>query len=73
MFDHSNSISKLVSDLSQKKEISEIMINSHDKVFIEMKGNLSQLNISLNPKDYKTFCDDVVKFNNANWDFKLSR
>lgn len=58
-----NSIWKLLKELSQKKGITEIIINNQDMVFIERDGELIRLNVAIDPKDLQPFCQDVAKLN----------
>lgn len=65
-----NKIVNLLKQIEAKKEISEIIINSPESVFIERKGNLSQLNINISLEDINDFIDYVAKFNNKIYNAK---
>lgn len=54
---------KLLQDLSQKKGITEIVVNDPKRVFVEREGNFIQLNVPLTAKDIQDFCQDVAKIN----------
>lgn len=63
-----NTIWKLLSDLENKKGITEIIINDPDHVYIEREGTLIRLNTNLDIKDFNSFCENVASFNNARFD-----
>lgn len=58
-----NSVWKLLSDLSQKKGISEVTINNVDTVFVERGGVFTQLKTQLTTKDLDEFISDIASFN----------
>lgn len=58
-----NSVWSLLNDLSNKKGITEIVINDHKTVFVEREGRFIQLNIVLNKDDIMPFINDVAAHN----------
>lgn len=62
-----NTIWKLINDLKLKKDITEIIFNGTDNVYIERKGEMIQLNTELNSEDFIPFCQEVAKMNKANF------
>jgi pilus assembly protein CpaF len=58
-----NSVWKLLQDLSNKKGISEISINSPKEVFVEREGKFIQLNVALTKNDIAQFITEVAQFN----------
>lgn len=63
MENNENSVWKLVNDLSNKKGITEIVINDPTKVFVEREGQFIQLNVNLNKEDVSEFISEVADFN----------
>jgi pilus assembly protein CpaF len=59
-----NSVWKLLSDLSLKKGVSEVIINSTDNVYIEKNSILIRLNVELKEQDLYEFCEQVAVQNN---------
>ena len=57
--DETNSVQKLLDDLSRKKGISEISINGPKEVFVERDGKLIQLAIELKSGDIDSFIEDL--------------
>jgi pilus assembly protein CpaF len=62
-----NSIWKLLSDLSKKKGITEIIINDPDHVYIERDGELVRLNVEIQPEDFPDFCRYIAKYNKSEY------
>jgi pilus assembly protein CpaF len=62
-----NSVWKLIDDLSKKAGITEIIINNVDNVYIEREGELIRLNVRLSPEHIIAFCRDIAKFNKSNF------
>lgn len=58
-----NTVWKCLQDLSTKKGITEVIINSADNVYIEREGDLIRINAEIEPDDISHFCQDVAKFN----------
>jgi pilus assembly protein CpaF len=58
-----NSVWNLINDLSQKKGITEIVINSPKRVFVERSGQFIQLNVQLTKNDIMSFANEVAAFN----------
>ncbi len=58
-----NSVWNLIDELSKKKGITEIIINSPDFVYIEREGELIRLNTSIEANDIATFCQEVAGMN----------
>ena len=58
-----NKVWKLVDDLSQKRGITELVINAHKCVFVERAGRFIQLNISFDKEEVYEFISDVAKLN----------
>ena len=54
-----NTVWKLLNDLSTKKGITEISINGPQTVFVEREGKLIQLAVELNPEDINDFVLDL--------------
>ncbi len=54
-----NTVWKLLTDLSNKRGISEISINGPEKVFVERDGKLIQLAVSLDGQDIQNFVNDL--------------
>lgn len=63
----SNSVWKLLSDLSNKKGITEVIINNSETVYIEREGELTRLNVDLSKSDIMGFCSDVAQKNNLHF------
>lgn len=58
-----NGVWKLLDDLSQKKGITEVIINNIDNIYVERQGELIRLNQTLKVQDIKDFIIDVARFN----------
>jgi len=58
-----NTVWKLLNELSKKSGITEVIINNIDNVYIERDGEFIRLNVNLQPEHVITFCKDVAKFN----------
>jgi pilus assembly protein CpaF len=58
-----NSVWSLIQDLSNKKGITEIAINSPKQVFVEREGKFIQLNVQLSKHDMYGFIKDVSNYN----------
>lgn len=58
-----NTVWSLIHNLNSKKGITEIIINDHDKIFIERAGELIQLSEKVSSKDLLSFCQDVARIN----------
>lgn len=59
----SSGVWKLIDDLSRKKGISEIIINSIDNIYVERESEMIRLNAQFSLNDIKTFCQEVAQFN----------
>lgn len=58
-----NSIHKLLSDLSSKTDITEIIINSPKSIYLERSGVFEKLSYQTNVEDIKNFAKDIAKLN----------
>ncbi|MCK5072025.1 MAG: CpaF family protein [Bacteriovoracaceae bacterium] len=58
-----NSVWGLLNDLSSKQGITEIIINSPDRIFVEREGGFIQLDVRVSRKDIFEFIEEVAKFN----------
>ena len=58
-----NSVWNLITELSRKDGISEIVINDVNRVFVEREGQFIQLNVEINKKDIKGFIEEVAAYN----------
>ncbi len=58
-----NSVWKMISDLENKKGITEIIINGPDAVFVERENQFIQLSVFPTASDIEEFIQDVAKFN----------
>jgi pilus assembly protein CpaF len=63
-----NSVWQLVDDLSDKKGISEIIINDFDNIYIDRAGEFIRLNVELDSFDIDSFVQDVADLNNKTFD-----
>lgn len=63
-----NSVWNLVNELANKKGITEIIVNSPTKVFVERDGQFIQLNVRLTKDDIISFSQMVASFNNRDFD-----
>lgn len=68
MEESKNTVWNLVSELSNKKGITEIVINDPKRVFVEREGQFIQLNVSLTKNDLYEFSQDLAKFNKKVFD-----
>ena len=63
-----NSVWKLLSELEQKKGITEVVINDPKRVFVERQGQFIQLNVQLSKNDIYDFSKEVAHFNKKEFD-----
>jgi pilus assembly protein CpaF len=63
-----NSVWNFLNDLSNKKGITEVVINGPKSVFVERGGKFIQLNVSLSKNDIYAFTYDVASYNNKECD-----
>ncbi len=63
-----NSVWQLLTDLSNKRGITEVVINDSKTVFVEREGRFIQLNVHLSKADIYSFVDEVAKFNRKKCD-----
>ena len=59
---------KVLSELSSQKNVTEIIINSSDRIFIEKEGKFFFINASITVQDIKQFCQDVAQVNGKRLD-----
>lgn len=65
-----NSVWQLIKDLDQKKGITEIVINTPEKVFVERDGQFIQLNVQILKDDLLSFANEVAELNNREFNNK---
>lgn len=58
-----NALWEIVQDLRSKKDITEIVINNINTIFVERKGQFIQLKVEFCLDDIKEFISDIAKFN----------
>jgi pilus assembly protein CpaF len=63
-----NSVWNLLKELEAQDNITEVIINSADSIYIEQEGELIRLNRKLNPNDVEYFVHEVAKLNHRPWD-----
>lgn len=63
-----NKVWKLIEDLSQKKGITELVINESKCVFVERAGRFIQLNVAFSKEEVEQFIGDVAKLNGKKCD-----
>jgi pilus assembly protein CpaF len=63
-----NSVWAMLKDLSQKKGITEIIINQPNNIFVERAGEFIRLSIKLDRYDIDSFIQDAADFNNKTFD-----
>ncbi len=68
MANQENSVWQLITDLSNKKGITEIVINDPKRVFVERAGQFIQLNVNLSKADLYDFAKELAKFNKKKFD-----
>lgn len=64
----SNTVWKLIDDLSTKDGITEVIINSSDNVYVERAGKFIQLNVNLKKEDLIEFANEVAIKNHRLFD-----
>jgi pilus assembly protein CpaF len=68
MSEQQNSVWKMIQDLSNKKGISEIVINGPKNIFVERSGQFIQLDVQLSKNDIYEFCHDIASYNKKVFD-----
>ena len=58
-----NTVWNLITELSNKKGITDIIINNHKTIFVEREGQLIQLNVILTQPDIEDFIHEVALYN----------
>lgn len=59
-----NTVHKLLTDLSSKTDITEIIINSPKSIYVERLGVFEKLSYQTTVEDVKLFAKDIAKLNN---------
>lgn len=62
-----NSVTKFLESLKSKDDITEIIINSPNNIYIERQGDLVQLNMNIKASDIIQFCKDIASFNKSSF------
>jgi pilus assembly protein CpaF len=60
----SNSVNLLLAEIQKINGVTEVIINSPQKIFIEKSGELIQIDAELDKKEINEFCKDVARNNN---------
>lgn len=63
MDETNNGVWALLKELSKKAGVTEVIINTHQNVFVEHNGELVKLNVELKAPDLDLFAMDVAKLN----------
>lgn len=58
-----NSVQKILSELEKKQDITEVIFNGPQSIFIERNGEFVKLNAQTSEKDILDFAHDIAKFN----------
>ncbi len=67
---HPNSVWNLMNELNSKQGITEVIINSPEKIFIEKGGRFFFLNVKLTKEDIAEFCQDLASLNRKKLDIE---
>lgn len=67
MENSNNSVWALLSEISKKQGITEIILNRADLIFVEHQGELVKLNAKVEPKDLESFVNEVAAMNQKNF------
>lgn len=68
MANQENALWNLVHEVSQKKGISEIVINGPKSIFAERNGQFIHLDVQVSKNDIYQFCHDVASYNKKIFD-----